>query len=92
MADIVKTEDVLGGKATIAGHRVSVYQVGQLYLQGEYSPEDIADQLGLSLSEVHMALAYYYDNPDEMEAIRTEEVTLREELSDDSKAPETPSS
>lgn len=88
MPEIVKTEDVLGGKARLDGRRVSVFQIGEMYTEAGYAPEDIADQLGLSLAEVHAALAYYYDHPDEMEAIRERGETLENELKERSKAPE----
>jgi uncharacterized protein (DUF433 family) len=88
MAEIVKTEDVLGGKARIAGRRVSVFQLGEIYTRGDDSLERIADQLNLSLAEVHAALSYYYDHPDEMEAIRERRESLEAELRERSKAPE----
>lgn len=88
MTEIVRTEGVLGGKARLSGRRISVFQIGEMYTRGGYSPEEIADQLGCSLAEVHAALAYYYDHPEEMEAVADRREALGLELSERSKAPE----
>lgn len=90
MTDIVKTEGVLGGKARIAGRRVSVYQIGEMYTVGGDSPEEIADQLSLSLADVHAALAYYFDHPDEMATIRDRQQDVLDDIADRSEAPEEP--
>ncbi len=66
MAEIVKTEGVLGGKARIDGRRVSIFGIAEMVIDYDHSPEEIAHKLDISLSEVHAALSYYYDNLDEM--------------------------
>lgn len=88
MTDIVKTEGVLGGKARLDGRRVSVFQIGEMYTVVGDAPEEIADQLSISLAEVHAALSYYYAYPDEMAAIRDRQDRVVEELAEQSKAPE----
>lgn len=82
---IVKTDDVLGGDPRIEGRRVSVLQIADLVL-GDHAPEDVADQLDLSLADVHEAMAYYYTHPDEMRALRRDE-DLEAELRERSDAP-----
>lgn len=89
MSEIVKSEGVLGGKARLDGRRISVYQIGEMYLEGGFSPEDIADQLDLTLAEVHLALSYYYDHPNEMAEIREKQAEVTERLADETKKPET---
>lgn len=49
---------------------------------------EITDQL--SLAEVHSALAYYYEHPDEMATVRGRQDAVIEELKDTSKTPEEP--
>jgi uncharacterized protein (DUF433 family) len=68
MADrITKTPGVCDGKACIAGHRVRVMDVVIWYEYMGMSPDDIVDQIpGITLSDVHAALAYYYDNIEEI--------------------------
>lgn len=88
MAEIVKTPDVLGGKARLDGRRVSVFQIGEMYTEAGDAPEDIADQLGVSLADVHAALAYYFEHPDEMSAIRDRDEGYVNTLRERSKAPE----
>lgn len=90
MPEIVHTEGVLGGKARLDGRRVSVFQIGEMYTEAGNSPETIADQLGLSLAEVHAALAYYYEHPDEMETIRDRREDFEATLQAQSKALEEP--
>lgn len=67
---MVEIEDILGGEPRIAGHRISVLQVAELVVDADRSPEYVADQLDLSLAEVYATLAYCYDHPERMEAVR----------------------
>ncbi|PSP69185.1 hypothetical protein BRD12_06910 [Halobacteriales archaeon SW_12_67_38] len=85
---VVKTPDVLGGEPRLDGHRVSVLQVADPVL-GDHSPAAVADQLDVTLAEVHEALAYYYNHPDEMETVRGEYEELEDDLRERSNAPRT---
>jgi uncharacterized protein (DUF433 family) len=67
---IVKTPGVRGGKACIDGTRVCVVDLVFL-LQRGFTPEQMCTHYSdrpLTLAEVHSALAYYYDNTEEIEA------------------------
>ncbi|CCQ35816.1 DUF433 domain protein [Natronomonas moolapensis 8.8.11] len=86
---VVTTEGVLGGKPRLDGRRVSVLQVAELVLECNDDPADVADQLDLSLAEIHEALAYYYNNVDEMETYRHQREELLETLRKESHAPDT---
>jgi uncharacterized protein (DUF433 family) len=66
MKYIVLDPDVLGGRPSIAGHRIGVIHIATWAQQG-MTPQGIADDYGLSLAEVHAALAYYYDHRDELD-------------------------
>lgn len=70
MDGIVATDDVLGGEPRLEGRRIAVRQIAELVIDGSNSPTSVADQLSISPADVHLALAYYYDNPDEMAAVR----------------------
>ena len=71
---IVSTPDVLGGKPRIAGHRIAVQHIAVWYDRLGMSADEIASEYGLTLGEVHAALAYYYDHRDAINAaIRSEE-------------------
>ncbi len=63
---IVIDPDVLGGRPAIAGHRIGVMHVATWIQQG-MTAEEIAAEFGISLAEIHAALAYYYDHRDELE-------------------------
>lgn len=70
MEGIVKTDEVMGGEPRLEGRRVSVRQIAELVIDGGNAPADVANQLDVSLSDVHLALAYHYANPEEMAAVR----------------------
>jgi uncharacterized protein (DUF433 family) len=86
MAEIVSTEDVLGGEPRIAESRVGVLDVYDL-AAGGHAPPDVADQLDRTLAEVHAALAYYYEHPDEMRALRSDREEMARTLADRSLSP-----
>lgn len=85
---IVATEDVMGGKPRLEGRRISVLQVAELVLDYGEDPATVSDQLDVSLAEVHEALAYYYDNLDEIETYRKRRDELVDDLRADSEAPD----
>jgi uncharacterized protein (DUF433 family) len=64
---ITKTPDVCGGKACIAGHRIRVMDIVIRHEDLGLNPDEIVAAFPLlSLSDVHAALAYYFDNVDEI--------------------------
>jgi uncharacterized protein (DUF433 family) len=66
---IEKKPGVCGGRACIAGHRIRVADVVAWHERRGYCPEEIVDMFpGITLSDVYAALAYYFDNRDEIEA------------------------
>jgi uncharacterized protein (DUF433 family) len=66
---ITKTPGVCGGRACIAGHRIRVMDVVVWHEMRGMSPEEIVYQFpGITLADVHAALAYYFDNRTEIEA------------------------
>ena len=86
MAQIVSTKDVLGGEPRIAGTRVGVLDVYEL-AAGGHAPADVADQLDRTLGEVHAALAYYYEHPDEMRALRRDREEMTQTLAERALSP-----
>ena len=66
---ITKTPGVCGGRACIAGHRIRVMDVVVHHDHWGKSPAEIAATFpGITLADVHAALAYYHDHTDEIEA------------------------
>jgi uncharacterized protein (DUF433 family) len=59
---------VLGGRACIDDTRIRVIDIVQLLHEGR-RPEEMLDVFAvpLTLAQVHAALAYYYDHPQEVE-------------------------
>ncbi len=65
---IEKTPDVCGGRACISGHRIRVADIVVWHERRGYAPDEILDFFpGLTLSDVHAALAYYFNNRDEID-------------------------
>jgi len=87
MTDIVRTEGVLGGDPRIEGTRVGVLHVYELVVEGDGSPADAADQLGVSLAEVYTALAYYHENPETLREVRRRHTEAEERLAEEALAP-----
>jgi len=68
------TSGVCGGKPCIAGHRVRVQDIVIDYEYLGMSPEEILSAYpGITLADVHAALAYYYDNKKEINQLIQEE-------------------
>lgn len=73
-AHIEVTPGVAGGKARIAGHRITVQDVVVWHERLGRSADEIASEYGLALGDVYAALAYYYDHREEIDrAIRADE-------------------
>jgi uncharacterized protein (DUF433 family) len=73
MADVIrqhitKTPGVCGGRACIAGHRIRVMDVVIWHEMRGYSPDEVVQMFpGITLADLHAALAYYFDNREEIE-------------------------
>ncbi len=78
---ITRDPRVCGGKACIDQTRIRVMDIVLLQRQGKR----LEDMLGyfsvpLSLGQVHGALAYYYDHPEEIEADIADSVRVAAEI------------
>lgn len=77
---VVSDEEVLHGLPRVEGTRISVLHVYETVVDGDTDPAGAADALDLSLGEVYGALAYYYNNPEEMRAHHAAQDEAREEV------------
>ncbi len=64
---VTKTEDVCGGKARIEGTRIRVNNVVFLHQQGMNDAGILEAYPDLTMAQIHAALAYYYDNREEID-------------------------
>ncbi len=65
---ITKTPGICGGRACIAGHRIRVQDIVVWHELRGYCPDEIVDLFpGITLADVYAALAYYFDNRQEIE-------------------------
>jgi uncharacterized protein (DUF433 family) len=75
---IVKTPGNLGGRARIAGRRIGVSDVVNLHIRLGAPLDEVASAYDLTMAQIHAALAYYYDHPQEIDAHLDEEYALSE--------------
>lgn len=54
--------DIAGGKPRITGHRITVRDIVIWHERLGKSVDEIASDYGLTLADVHAALAYYFDH------------------------------
>jgi uncharacterized protein (DUF433 family) len=65
---IVKTPGTCGGRARIAGHRVRVQDIVIWHEHQDLTPDEIVAQTPtITLADVHIALAYYFDHVQEIQ-------------------------
>jgi uncharacterized protein (DUF433 family) len=74
------TPGVCGGKPRIAGHRIKVQHIVIWHEQMKLTPAEILEQHpGLTLADVHAALAYYHDHKEQIDAdLRADEEFVAE--------------
>ena len=65
-ANITQSPGVCGGKPCIAGRRIRVQDVYVWYKTVSMSAEEIAEEYDLSLAQVHAALAFAFENLDQI--------------------------
>jgi uncharacterized protein (DUF433 family) len=85
---IEKKPGVCGGKACVAGTRIRVQDIYVWHeLQGQSADEIVSRFPQLSLADVHAALAYYWDNRDEVEQEMARAESLLERLKQSAPSP-----
>jgi uncharacterized protein (DUF433 family) len=77
---IEMTPGILGGKPRIAGRRISVQNIVVWHEWMDWSADKIANEFDLTLAEIYSALAYYYNNPDEINQAIKDSQSFVEEI------------
>jgi len=76
---IEMTPDTVGGKPRVAGRRITIQNIVIWHEWMGLSADEIATDYDLLLAEIYAALAYYYDNPQEIDqAIRDSQAYVEE--------------
>ncbi len=66
---IVSTPGTCGGRPRVDGHRITVEDIAIWHERMGISPDEIVSaHPSITLSEVHAALAYYYENRERLDA------------------------
>ena len=72
------TPGICGGKPRISGHRITVKNIVIWHERIGKSADEIATEYNLELSDIHAALAYYYDHRNEIDkSILADEMLIR---------------
>lgn len=74
------TEGIVGGKPRISGHRITVQNIVIWHERLGRSADEIAAEYDLTLADVYAALAYYYDNREQIDQSIQEQETFIESL------------
>jgi uncharacterized protein (DUF433 family) len=78
---IVSTPGTCGGKPRIDGHRITVEDVAVWHERMGMSPDEIVSEYPtITLSDVHAALAYYYEHREQIDAAYEEGKRFVEEM------------
>jgi uncharacterized protein (DUF433 family) len=64
---IEATPGIAGGRPRIAGHRITVRDIVVLHQHLGKGVDEICAEYGISLADVHAALAYYFDHRDQID-------------------------
>jgi uncharacterized protein (DUF433 family) len=68
----------IDGKPPINGTHITVMDIAAMYVMNGSSIEWIIDEYGLNPSQIHAAIAYYYDNREAIDrAIANEEAEMK---------------
>ncbi|MFB6199641.1 MAG: DUF433 domain-containing protein [Candidatus Nanohaloarchaea archaeon] len=66
---IIEDSEHSQGSPTVEGTGIRVVDIAKAYEHSDYSPDEIIELYpALSLSDVHTALAYYYENISDLRA------------------------
>ena len=80
---ITKDPEVCGGRACIDGTRIRVVDIACLQREG-YAPERMLEAYrSLNLAQIHAALSYYYEKPQEIEDALKEDREVAEKIERD---------
>jgi uncharacterized protein (DUF433 family) len=75
------TPGVCGGRPRIAGHRIRVQDVVVWHERLGYAPDEIvSEHPGITLADVHAALAYYHDHREEIRRDMAEDAEFVESM------------
>jgi len=69
---IVKTPGVVGGRPRLAGRRIAVDFIVDLYVRQNTSVEEIEEHFSVTPAETYAALSYYYDHQAEIDDLLLE--------------------
>lgn len=68
MMQILNHIEIRNDKAYIRETNKKAEMIARMYVGTAYTIEDVMEHYNLSAAEVHAAIAYYYDNQEELDA------------------------
>ena len=77
---IEMTPEIVGGKPRIAGRRITVQNIVIWHEWMGLSADEIATDYDLGLAEIYAALAYYFNNPQQIDQSIKDGLAFVEEM------------
>jgi uncharacterized protein (DUF433 family) len=74
------TPDTAGGKPRIRGRRITVQHIAICHERLGMGADEISAEYGVTLADVHAALAYYFDHREEIDTRMAEDQAFAEAL------------
>ena len=76
---VINHIEIRDGRGYVAGRNVKAEMVARMCVGTDYTVEDAMEQYNLSAAEVHAAIAFYYDNQEELDARQAEAIQWAKE-------------
>lgn len=86
MTSIVTDEAVRSGTPRVEGTRITVLDIKRRVVDGDEDPFAVAAEYDLDAAGVFTALAYYYDNAEEIRTLEAEQADRLNEIRRESRA------
>ncbi|MGB7340536.1 MAG: hypothetical protein WBC91_16680 [Phototrophicaceae bacterium] len=77
--EVINHIEIREDQAYIRGTNKKAEMIARMYVGTSYNIEDVTEHYNLSASEVHAAIAYYYDNQDALDARHQQSIQWAEE-------------
>jgi uncharacterized protein (DUF433 family) len=71
--------EIREGRGYIRDTNKKAEMVARMYIETDYTIEEVMEHYNLSASEVHAAIAYYYDNQEELDKQHQKAITWAED-------------
>ena len=76
---VINHIEMRDGRGYVRGTNKKAEMIARMYLNADYTIEEVMEQYNVTAAEVHAAVAYYYDNQAELDARHQQAIAWAEE-------------